>query len=95
MAIQPLGDRVLVKALDSKVQEIGGIVLPDSAQEKNQESEVIALGTGGTDEKGNKIPFDVKVGDKVLTEMYGGTTVKMNGVEYKIFEQKQIIAIVD
>ncbi len=94
MNIKPLGDRVLVKACEEKVEMIGGIVLPDSAQEKPQESEVVALGTGGTDEKGNKIPFEVSVGDKVLTEKYAGTAVKIDGIEYKIFDSKQIIAVI-
>ncbi len=94
MNIKPLGDRVLVKACDEKVEMIGGIVLPGSAQEKPQESIVVALGTGGTDDNGNKIPFEVSVGDKVLTEQYGGTAVKIEGVDYKIYDSRQIIAVI-
>ncbi len=95
MNIKPLGDRVLLEACEEKVEMIGGIVLPDSAKEKPQESIVVALGTGGLDDAGKKIPFDVKVGDKVLTEMYGGTSVKVSGKEYKIFESRQIIAVIE
>ena len=74
--IQPLGDRVLVQAIEVAEQVKGGILIPDSAKEKPQEAKVVALGTGKLDDKGNKIPFDVKVGDIVLTSKYGGTEVK-------------------
>jgi chaperonin GroES len=76
-SIKPLGNRVLVKRLEAEAVSAGGIVLPDSAQEKPQEAEVTALGTGGTDENGKDIVFDVKVGDKVLISKYGGTDVKV------------------
>ena len=92
--IQPLGDRVLVEAAEEKEQVKGGIVIPDSAKEKPQEAKVIALGTGAKDDKGNKIPFDVKVGDLVLTSKYGGTEVKVDGKEYKILNSSDILAIV-
>ena len=73
--IKPIGDRVLVKHIEEKEQVRGGIIIPDSAKEKPQEAEVIALGTGKKDEKGNSVPFEVKVGDKVLISKYGGTEV--------------------
>lgn len=92
--IQPLGDRVLVKAIDSEVEQVGGIFLPDSAKEKPQESEVIAIGTGGYDKEGKKIEFHVKAGDTVITSQYGGTPVKIDGKEYKIFAQSEILAVV-
>ena len=92
--IQPLGDRVLVEQVEEKEQIKGGIVIPDSAKEKPQEATVVALGTGATDDNGNKIPFDVKVGDVVLTNKYGGTDVKMDGKEYKILSSSDILAIV-
>ena len=72
----------------------GGILIPDSAKEKPQEFRVIALGTGKNDEKGNKIPFDVKVGDIVLTSRYGGTEVKVDDKEYKVVSQDDILAVV-
>ena len=76
MKIKPLGDRVLVESLEVKEQIKGGIYIPDTAKEKPQEAKVIALGTGKNDEKGNKIPFDVKVGDVVIVSKYGGTEIK-------------------
>jgi chaperonin GroES len=94
-SIQPLGDRVLVEAIEEdEVQSIGGILLPDSAKEKPMESVIVALGTGGTDSDGNKIEFHVAAGDTVLTSKYGGTEVKVGGKEYKIFSQTEILAII-
>lgn len=92
--IQPLGDRVLVETVEEDEQIKGGIVIPDSAKEKPQEATVVAIGTGGIDDKGNKIAFDVKVGDIVLTSKYGGTDVKFNDNEYKILNSSDILAIV-
>jgi chaperonin GroES len=91
--IQPLGDRVLVETIEIAEQIKGGIVIPDTAKEKPQEAKVIALGTGKLDDKGNKIPFDVKVGDKVLTSKYGGTEVKFDDKEYKILSASDILAV--
>ena len=87
--IQPLGDRVLVQE-----QVKGGILIPDSAKEKPQEAKVVALGTGKLDDKGNKIPFDVKVGDTVLTSKYGGTEVKYDDETYKIVSSSDILAVI-
>ena len=92
--IQPLGDRVLVQAIEVAEQVKGGILIPDSAKEKPQEAKVIALGTGKLDDKGNKIPFDVKVGDVVLTSKYGGTEVKYDDEEYKIVSDSDILAVI-
>ena len=92
--IQPLGDRVLLEICESTEQMKGGILIPDSAKEKPQEFRVIALGTGKVDDKGKKIPFDVKVGDIVLTSRYGGTEVKVGDKEYKVVNQDDILAIV-
>ena len=92
--IQPLGDRVLVEAIEEAEQIKGGIVIPDSAKEKPQEATVVALGTGKIDDNGKKVPFDVKVGDVVLTSKYGGTDVKYDGKEYKILSSSDIQAIV-
>ena len=93
-SIQPLGDRVLVEAIDTEVEQVGGIFLPDSAKEKPQESKVVALGTGGIDKDGNKIEFHVSEGDTVITSQYGGTAVKIDGKELKIFSQSEILAVV-
>jgi chaperonin GroES len=94
MKIKPLGDRVLVEMLEEKEVVKGGIVIPDSAKEKPQEAKVVALGTGKTDDDGKKIPFEVKVGDVVLTSKYGGTDVKYEDKEYKILNTSDILAIV-
>jgi len=92
--IKPLGDRVLVEALEESEVVKGGIVIPDSAKEKPQEARVVALGTGKTNDDGNKVPFEVKVGDIVLTSKYGGTDVKYDDKEYKILNSNDILAII-
>ena len=92
--IKPLGDRVLLEIRENTEQMKGGILIPDSAKEKPQEYTVIALGTGKKDDNGNAIPFDVKVGDIVLTSRYGGTEVKVGDKEYKVVNQDDILAIV-
>ena len=92
--IRPLGDRVLVEQKQEAEQIKGGIVIPDTAKEKPQEAVVIALGTGKIDDNGKKVPFDVKVGDTVLTSKYGGTDVKYDGKEYKILSSSDILAVI-
>ncbi len=92
--IKPLGDRVLLEICENRDQMKGGILIPDSAKEKPQEYKVLALGTGKTDDNGNKVPFDVKVGDIVLTSRYGGSEVKVDDKEYKVVNQDDILAIV-
>ena len=92
--IKPLGDRVLLEICENTEQMKGGILIPDSAKEKPQEYKVIALGTGKNDDKGEKIPFDVKVGDIVLTSRYGGTEVKVDDKEYKVVNQDDILAVI-
>ncbi|MBR2438686.1 MAG: co-chaperone GroES [Lentisphaeria bacterium] len=92
--IKPLGDRVLIEAVEAVEETMGGIFIPDSAKEKPQEARVVALGTGRVDEDGKKIEFEVKVGDIVLTSKYGGTEVKVDGKEYKLVSASDILAIV-
>ena len=92
--IKPLGDRVLLEIKENAEEMKGGILIPDTAKEKPQEYTVIALGTGKLDDNGKKIPFDVKVGDIVLTSRYGGTEVKVGDKEYKVVGQDDILAIV-
>lgn len=94
IAIQPLFDNVLVKPLDGEDRLPSGIVLPDSAKEKPQTGMVMAVGPGTTDEKGNKVTVVVKVGDKVMYKKWGGQEVKVEGKEWMIVEQKDIIALV-
>jgi chaperonin GroES len=93
--LKPLGDRVLVEPVEEKEVKKGGIIIPDTAKEKPTEGIVRALGTGKTDENGKKLPFEVKVGDRVLVSKYGGTEVKIDGKEYKIMGSDDILAIID
>jgi len=92
--VKPLGDRVLVEIGEEKEVKKGGIIIPDSAKEKPSEGVVKALGTGKTGDDGKKQAFEVKVGDRVLVSKYGGTEVKIDGKEYKIFSSDDLIAIV-
>ncbi|MBC2593105.1 co-chaperone GroES [Ruficoccus amylovorans] len=92
--IQPLGDRVLVKTVEDQEQIKGGIYIPDSAKEKPQEAEVVALGTGAKNDKGEPQPFNVKVGDKVIVSKYGGTEVKFGDQSYTLLREDDILAIV-
>ena len=95
MTIKPLGDRVVLKVIDDVQQTQGGIFIPDSAKEKPQKGEVVAVGPGKTMESGEREPLDVKVGDNVLYAKYSGTDVKMDGVEYKILSVKDVLAIIE
>lgn len=94
MKIKPLGNRVLVEPMKEGEVKKGGIIIPDTAKEKPQESVVVALGTGALNDDGKKIPFEVKKGDVVLTEKYRGTEVKLDGKEYQIVDAENIVAII-
>ena len=94
MNIKPLGDRVVIKMLESEETTKGGIILAGTAKEKSQMAEVVAVGPGLI-EDGKQIPMEVAVGDKVLMSKYAGTEVKLDGVEYIILSQKDILAKVD
>jgi chaperonin GroES len=91
--VKPLSDRVLVKPLEEKETKKGGIIIPDSAKEKPQEGEIVALGTGKVDEQGKKIEFTVKKGDRVLISKYGGTEIKFEGENYLIMREDDILGI--
>jgi len=91
--ITPLGDRVLVKSVEEDEQVKGGIIIPDSAKEKPQQAEIIALGTGSKDDDGKSVPFQVKVGDVVLVSKYGGTEVKIDDVVYQLLREDDILGI--
>ena len=93
--VKPLGDRVLVEAIEEKEVKKGGIIIPDSAKEKPQESIVVALGTGKTDDNGKKVPFEVKKGDRILCSKYGGTEIKIDSKEYKILSSDDILAVLE
>lgn len=94
MKIKPLGERVLVEPVKPEEVAKGGIIIPDSAQEKPQEGKVIAVGTGKLDENGKKVPFNVKKGDIVLMPKYGGTEVKVDGKAYQIMREDDILAVI-
>ena len=93
--LKPLGDRVLVKALEKKDEIRSGIIIPDTAKEKPQEGEIIAVGKGKLTEEGKLIPMDVKAGDKILYGKYSGTEVKIEGQEYLIMHQEDILGLVE
>lgn len=93
--IKPLADRVVIKVIDDVQQTSGGIFIPDSAKEKPQKGEVVAVGSGKTLENGEKEPIEVKVGDVVLFAKYSGTDIKIDNVEYKIISVKDALAILD
>ena len=95
MNIKPLSDRVVVKLVEAEEKTKTGIFLTASAQEKPQVAEVVAVGPGARDDSGKLIPMEVKVGDKVITGKYSGTEVKMDGNEYTIVKQSDILAIVE
>jgi len=94
LQLKPLADRVVVKKLDAEEKTAGGIVLPDSAKEKPQQGEILAVGPGRTDDKGARVAMEVKVGDKVLFAKYTGTEVKIDGIEYLILAERDILAVV-
>lgn len=93
--IKPLGDRIVIKVIEDTEQTSGGIFIPDSAKEKPQKGEVVAVGQGKMNEKGEREPMDVKVGDVVLYAKYAGTDIKMDGVEYKILSVKDALAVIE
>jgi len=93
MKIRPLNDRVLVKRLEEVEKTKGGIIIPDSAKEKPAEGEVIAVGPGKLDDKGKRVPVELKAGDRVLFSKYGGTDVKLDGEDYLIMREDDILGV--
>ena len=93
--IKPLGDRIVIKVIEDTEQTSGGLFIPDSAKEKPQKGEVVAVGLGKMNEKGEREPMDVKVGDTILYAKYAGTDVKMDGTEYKILSIKDALAVIE
>jgi chaperonin GroES len=93
MKFRPLHDRVVVRRVDEDTKSKGGIIIPDTAQEKPMQGEVIAVGPGGRDESGKLIPIDVKAGDRVLFGKWSGTEVKLDGVEYLIMKESDIMGV--
>jgi chaperonin GroES len=95
LKIKPLGDRVVVEPIEREETTASGLVLPETAKEKPQEGEVIAAGPGRMDDEGNRLPMDVKVGDRVLYAKYAGTEFKLNDKKYLILGEKDILAILE
>ncbi|HHW41727.1 MAG TPA: co-chaperone GroES [Syntrophomonadaceae bacterium] len=94
MGLKPLGDRVVLRIIEQEEKTKGGIVLPDTAREKPQKGEVVAVGTGRLLESGERVPLDLKVGDRVVFARYAGTEVKVDGEEYLIVNERDILAVV-
>ena len=95
MKFRPLHDRVVVTRIDAQTKTAGGIIIPDTVKEKPTEGEVIAVGPGGRDESGKLIPIDLKEGDKVLFGKWSGTEIKIDGVEYLIMKESDIMGVID
>jgi chaperonin GroES len=95
MKFRPLHDRVVVTRIDADSKTAGGIIIPDTAKEKPSEGEVIAVGPGGRDEAGKIIPIDIKVGDRVLFGKWSGTEVKLDGVDYLIMKESDIMGVIE
>ena len=94
VSIKPLEDRIVVKALEVELTTPSGLVIPDTAKEKPQEGEVLAVGPGRIDDNGNRVPLDVSVGDKVIYSKYGGTEVKYDGEEFLILSARDVRAVI-
>jgi len=92
--LKPLGDRVVVEAVEQAQQSAGGVILPDTAKEKPQEGVVIAVGPGRRTDKGDVIPMDLKVDDRVIYSKYSGSEIKLDGKEYLIVSEKDVLAVV-
>jgi chaperonin GroES len=95
MAFRPLGDRVLVRRVDEESRTKGGIIIPDNAKEKPQEGEAVAVGPGGWDDGGKRIPMSVKVGDRILFGKWSGSEVKIDGDELLIMKESDILGVLD
>ena len=95
MNFRPLRDRVVVKRFEEQEQKVGGIIIPDTAKEKPQQGKVVAIGTGRVTDKGQVLPLDVKVGDTVLFGKYSGTEIKLEGTDYLIVREEELLGIVE
>jgi chaperonin GroES len=93
--LRPIGDRVVVKVIEQEEKTKGGIVLPDTAKEKPQQGKVIAVGTGRILDNGQKVPLEIKEGDRVIFAKYAGTEVKIEGEEYLILSERDILAVIE
>ena len=94
VSIKPLEDRIVIKSLEAEQTTASGLVIPDTAKEKPQEGEVLAVGPGRIDDKGNRVPLDISVGDRVIYSKYGGTEVKFAGEEFLVLSARDVLAVV-
>ena len=95
MALRPLHDRILVQRTEEEEQKVGGIIIPDSAKEKPQQGKVAAVGAGKADKDGKRIPLDVKAGDTILFGKYSGQEVRVDGEDYLIMREDEVLAVVE
>ena len=95
MNVRPLHDRIIVQRLEEGEQKIGGIIIPDSAKEKPQQGKVIAVGAGKTNDEGKRMPLDVKAGDTILFGKYSGQEIKLDGEEYLIMREDEVLAVIE
>src|ERR1700741_345728 len=95
MKIRPLYDRIVVKRIETQEQKVGGLFIPDSAKEKPQEGEVVAVGKGKRLEDGSVVPLDVKAGDRILFGKYSGSDIKMDGQEYLIMREDEVLGVLE
>lgn len=95
ISIKPLEDRIVIKQVEAEQTTASGLVIPDTAKEKPQEGEVVAVGPGRFDDNGNRVPMDVAVGNRVLYSKYGGTEVKLGADEYLVLSARDVLAIVE
>ena len=91
--VTPLNDRILVKRVEEELKTAGGLIIPDSAKEKPQKGEIVAAGKGKTSDEGKRIPLEVKVGDQILFGKYSGTELKLDGVEYLMMREEDVLGI--
>jgi len=95
MNVRPLHDRIIVRRLEEGEQQIGGIIIPDTAKEKPQRGTVIAVGNGKANDDGTRIPLDVKAGDRILFGKYAGQEIKLDGEEYLIMKEDEVLAVIE
>ena len=95
MNVRPLHDRIIVQRLEEGEQKVGGIIIPDSAKEKPQQGKVIAAGAGKTKDDGNRLPLDVKAGDTILFGKYSGQEIKLDGEEFLIMREDEVLAVIE
>ena len=95
MNVRPLHDRIIVQRLEEGEQQIGGIIIPDSAKEKPQQGKVLAVGNGKTNDEGTRVPLDVKAGDLILFGKYSGQEIRLDGEEYLIVKEDEVLAVIE